>query len=1183
MKTTNYYYYKTFLFIVFFYTHFVYSQLQPSLPPSPNASSLLSFIDNEVSYFTGTPNISIPIYEIDKKSIQLDISLNYNPNGITTNTTASLVGLGWSLNAGGVISRVMKDAPDDSKTDRNHFQEYNHPYYRDWPATKLGYLYSIKENDLPVKTIGGYSFSPLGYKGVNTYKLDLEEIYQNRQNQTPEDAILHHFGVVKPRTYAFSHPLGPLREFNKRILNPFYQLNDLEPDIFYFNFLGYSGRFVFDPEHSERATIKLIPYQDLKIDYITDSETGNLIAFTIKDTKGNVFKFNDAELSINLSQSLPQSGRPELLSTSHINNESRRKFNNSWWLSEVVTANGEMISFEYEDVIEKNLSQSMYPGLGLRSSKKAENLNAYSTTYTKTHAKRLAKITTDNLLIDFDYDLTRLDLITGSTAKALTSITINTTRNNQIKKINLKYDYFLSSEDKTVQYYKDDYEYSEGASHNGNKKLRLKSLLEYGKNLYNPLTYTFEYNYYDQGDKYPSYKKFPNLYSYNTDLWNFANGANNKTPVPSLNIYPDNYPKGDIRAYNVYEKNTYIGRHLKTIGGNRLPNKDYMDIGVLTKIQYPTGGSTNYSYKPRTFIYEEEEYIGGGLAIDKVIKQTNDNLITYNYSYNMFNNSNVSSGKIVSMPFFADLSYSFYLTEYLNANDAEVFPYKGYGYYPGHPYYNLYPTDFILFNNKEDIIKISPDIFSYPISKLGSGFENNFGYTNVTEYITNKSNKTNGYTEFTYSFPASIDDVDISNEPFFERTKVHNLYMKGSDLSVGNFEYFPNTYLSYSNPPNSNYNWNRGLLLKRKVKDENKQLIEQEEYIYEDYFPLKTNHPTKVYGVIIVGAQNNDVINNDEIDDYIARVSNYCLLTNVTKVLSSKKVTDYLEGEEVTNTINYDYEGTKHINTTKITQNIYNDKTRTTNYKYSFDYELDPFFGGVIKTMNDKNILKPIEVTNYIEDNLGNKNVIDSKVTKYKEFDGKILPESIYELHKISDSDNNFTPSYVRYIKVSSSPSSTYTKEDLVIDSKYREDIHINRYDNKGNIQEVEDTKTGVRTTYIWSYHQQYPIAKIENASYSEVQTEMEELEQEYDYVPLNSNEEYSQYLRIIFKDLRSILTNTMITTYTYDPLIGMTSMTDPKGYTIYYEYDDFNRLEFVKDADGKILSKNEYHYKGQQ
>lgn len=71
--------------------------------------------------------------------------------------------------------------------------------------------------------------------------------------------------------------------------------------------------------------------------------------------------------------------------------------------------------------------------------------------------------------------------------------------------------------------------------------------------------------------------------------------------------------------------------------------------------------------------------------------------------------------------------------------------------------------------------------------------------------------------------------------------------------------------------------------------------------------------------------------------------------------------------------------------------------------------------------------------------------------------------------------------------------------------------------------------------------------------------------------------------LRQVLNGLRASLPGAMVTTYTHDPMIGVTSMTDPKGYTVYYEYDVFDRLKQVKDADGKILSENQYHYKGQQ
>jgi YD repeat-containing protein len=61
---------------------------------------------------------------------------------------------------------------------------------------------------------------------------------------------------------------------------------------------------------------------------------------------------------------------------------------------------------------------------------------------------------------------------------------------------------------------------------------------------------------------------------------------------------------------------------------------------------------------------------------------------------------------------------------------------------------------------------------------------------------------------------------------------------------------------------------------------------------------------------------------------------------------------------------------------------------------------------------------------------------------------------------------------------------------------------------------------------------------------------------------------------------LRIQFPNAMISTYTWDPLMGITTITDPKGYTTYYSYDEFLRLKQVKDADDKALSRMHYHYK---
>jgi hypothetical protein len=61
--------------------------------------------------------------------------------------------------------------------------------------------------------------------------------------------------------------------------------------------------------------------------------------------------------------------------------------------------------------------------------------------------------------------------------------------------------------------------------------------------------------------------------------------------------------------------------------------------------------------------------------------------------------------------------------------------------------------------------------------------------------------------------------------------------------------------------------------------------------------------------------------------------------------------------------------------------------------------------------------------------------------------------------------------------------------------------------------------------------------------------------------------------------ELRLYPKNAQITSYTYEPALGITSQSDANGNILYYEYDSMGRLKFVKDMDKNVVKLMEYKY----
>ncbi len=143
--------------------------------------------------------------------------------------------------------------------------------------------------------------------------------------------------------------------------------------------------------------------------------------------------------------------------------------------------------------------------------------------------------------------------------------------------------------------------------------------------------------------------------------------------------------------------------------------------------------------------------------------------------------------------------------------------------------------------------------------------------------------------------------------------------------------------------------------------------------------------------------------------------------------------------------------------------------------------------------------------------------------------------------------------------------------------------LTYHRYDNYGNPLEVSQSD-GIRIIYIWGYDDTLPIAKIVNASYEGMpQDVLDNIAQikntlSTSFITAGTNE----YVQAQLNSLRnhSYFRNAQFTSMTHIPLIGVDNVTDPRGNTTYYSYDEFNRLKLVKDKDANILSRNEYNYK---
>jgi len=201
--------------------------------------------------------------------------------------------------------------------------------------------------------------------------------------------------------------------------------------------------------------------------------------------------------------------------------------------------------------------------------------------------------------------------------------------------------------------------------------------------------------------------------------------------------------------------------------------------------------------------------------------------------------------------------------------------------------------------------------------------------------------------------------------------------------------------------------------------------------------------------------------------------------------------------------------------------------------------------------------------------------------------------------------DNNITGVPIKTVEKSngvivSTLTSKYANNSLIptsiissnpYDGSVKTAIRYDKYDNKGNLLQYttnidESTGIGFPTTLIYGYNQSLPIAKVEGATAQDLH---------FILIPAGSlgivtrsNQDVDEASeKLLMEELdayrdNSQLKNFMITTYTYDPFVGITSVTPPDGIRQIYKYDSNGKLKMVVDVNGNILNEYKYNIKPQ-
>lgn len=247
-----------------------------------------------VDLYTGVPQITVPLFNLPHHNgAGIPIYLSYNASGNKVQDIASQVGLGWSLNAGGFITRTVRGEPDPDLTsgwaDLNS-TEYN-TLYEDIVSNKKD-----SEHDMFYFSVPGRSGRFVVDKDVTTtYTLPHQEILIEKNGTftdghwviTDEQGTKYYFGDAtnskETSTYTPIDVDGNYEPYNKRTYVSTWYLTKIE----YFNSIPERAITFGYSTLTSAQNITYYYYSDRKR-ILTDCDSGNINDLIVVNTNTRI-------------------------------------------------------------------------------------------------------------------------------------------------------------------------------------------------------------------------------------------------------------------------------------------------------------------------------------------------------------------------------------------------------------------------------------------------------------------------------------------------------------------------------------------------------------------------------------------------------------------------------------------------------------------------------------------------------------------------------------------------------------------------------------------------------------------------------------------------------------------------------------------------------------------------------